>query len=78
MNWVQLTGEALRERSFVDTIETIGDQLLGKHILAFEVASVLLLFALLGAIVLVTDPRGVDTDATDDTDDAPGTSEEPA
>lgn len=78
VEWVQLTGEALRERSFVDTIETIGDQLLGKHILAFEVASVLLLFALLGAIVLVTDPRGATTEATDETDDSAGTSEEPA
>lgn len=75
--WVELTGDALRERSFIDTIETIGDQLLGKHILAFEVASVLLLFALLGAIVLVTDPRGGDDEDSDATDD-PATSEEPA
>jgi NADH:ubiquinone oxidoreductase subunit 6 (subunit J) len=75
-SWVQLTGEALRERSFVDTIETIGDQLLGKHLLAFEVASVLLLFALLGAIVLVTDPRGGDDESGDAGDDAAG--EEPA
>lgn len=58
VEWVELTGTALQERGFVDTIETIGDQLLGRHVLAFEVASVLLLFALLGAIVLVTDPRG--------------------
>lgn len=74
-SWVELTGDALAERSFVDTIEVIGQQLLGKHILAFEVASVLLLFALLGAIVLVTDPRGTDPEATDESDD---TAEEPA
>ena len=55
VQWNELTGAALRQRGFRDTIETIGDQLLGQHVLAFEVASVLLLFALLGAIVLVTD-----------------------
>ena len=76
-SWVELTGDALRERSFIDTIESIGDQLLGKHILAFEVASVLLLFALLGAIVLVTDPRGTADEDADDADDTTA-SEEPA
>lgn len=50
---VELTGEALAARSFEDTIERIGDLLLGRYVLAFEVASVLLLFALLGAITLV-------------------------
>ena len=62
VEWNQLTGSALEERAFLDTIETIGDQLIGQHVLAFEVASVLLLFALLGAIVLVTDPGGVEGD----------------
>lgn len=75
VDWVQLTGTALNDRSFTDTIEVIGQQLLGKHILAFEVASVLLLFALLGAIVLVTDPRGVNSTATTEVDD---TAEKPA
>ncbi len=62
VEWNQLTGSALEERAFLDTIETIGDQLIGQHVLAFEVASVLLLFALLGAIVLVTDPGAVEGD----------------
>jgi NADH-quinone oxidoreductase subunit J len=64
VEWNQLTGAALDERSFATTIETIGEQLLGRYVLAFEVASVLLLFALLGAIVLVTD-----RDEEDDTAD---------
>ena len=59
-DWDELTGQALSRRSFQSTIETIGDQLLGDHLLAFEVASVLLLFALLGAIVLVTGSPGGD------------------
>ena len=59
-DWDELTGQALSRRSFQSTIETIGDQLLGDHLLAFEVASVLLLFALLGAIVLVTVSPGGD------------------
>lgn len=50
---VELTGDALAARSFDDTIERIGELLLGRYVLAFEVASVLLLFALLGAITLV-------------------------
>jgi NADH:ubiquinone oxidoreductase subunit 6 (subunit J) len=67
VEWNELTGAALEERAFIDTISTIGDQLLGQHILAFEVASILLLFALLGAIVLVTDRREVEaeTDSED-------------
>ena len=75
VDWVQLTGNALNDRSFTDTIEDIGKQLLGKHILAFEVASVLLLFALLGAIVLVTDPRGTRSNTANEADE---TAEEPA
>ncbi len=50
---VELSGEALAARSFDDTIERIGQLLLGRYVLAFEVASVLLLFALLGAVTLV-------------------------
>ena len=38
---------------FDSTIGTIGQLLLGKYVLAFEIASVLLLFALVGAIMLV-------------------------
>lgn len=63
VEWNELTGTALEERAFLDTISGIGDLLLGRYILAFEVASVLLLFALLGAIVLVTDRGEVDTEA---------------
>jgi NADH:ubiquinone oxidoreductase subunit 6 (subunit J) len=52
-DWAQLSGNALAARSFPDTVATIGELLVGRYVLAFEVASVLLLFALLGAIVLV-------------------------
>ena len=57
------------------TIETIGDQLLGRYVLAFEVASVLLLFALLGAIVLVTD-RDEDDETADDESATAGATED--
>jgi len=53
VDWGELTGEGLSARSFPDTVREIGNALLGPHILAFEVASVLLLAALIGAIVLV-------------------------
>ena len=66
VQWNELTGAALEERAFVDTIETIGDQLLGRHVLAFEMASVLLLFAFLGAIVLVTDSDDEEDEADGD------------
>ena len=38
---------------FPTTVQAIGEALLGRYVLAFEVASVLLLAALIGAIVLV-------------------------
>ena len=52
-SWFELKGDVIQERDFADTIREIGNQLLGKHLLSFEVASVLLLFALIGAIILV-------------------------
>lgn len=52
-DWGQLTGDALAASSFPGTVRTIGDLLLGRYVLAFEVASLLLLFALVGAIILV-------------------------
>lgn len=51
--WGELGGAALEARSFASTAGGIGDALLGRYVLAFEVASVLLLAALIGAIVLV-------------------------
>ena len=48
-----LSGAALAGQSFATTADVIGDALLGRYVLAFEVASVLLLAALIGAIVLV-------------------------
>ena len=51
--WPELRGAALEARGFSSTVATIGELLLGRYVLAFEVASVLLLFALIGAIVLV-------------------------
>ena len=48
-----LSGAALDARSFGTTVADIGDLLLGRYLLAFEVVSVLLLTALIGAILLV-------------------------
>jgi NADH:ubiquinone oxidoreductase subunit 6 (subunit J) len=56
--WGQLTGAALAAHDFPDTVNTIGHLLVGRYVLAFELASVLLLFALLGAILLVQERRG--------------------
>jgi NADH-quinone oxidoreductase subunit J len=78
VEWNELTGAALEERAFVDTISSIGDLLLGRYILAFEVASVLLLFALLGAIVLVTDPGAVEDEEAAEGSAASGTGVEDA
>jgi NADH-quinone oxidoreductase subunit J len=52
-DWGALEGDALDSRAFATTIGEIGQALLGPYVLAFEVASVLLLAALVGAIVLV-------------------------
>lgn len=52
-DWAEHTGTALAAADFTSTVGVIGDLLLGRYVLAFEIASVLLLFALLGAIVLV-------------------------
>ena len=56
--WGQLRGAELAANDPVTTVSAIGDLLLGRYVLPFEVASVLLFFALLGAIVLVHDRRG--------------------
>ncbi len=53
VEWGALSGDALQNQSFATTVDVIGDALLGRYVLAFEVASVLLLTALIGAIVLV-------------------------
>jgi NADH-quinone oxidoreductase subunit J len=53
VDWPQLTGNALEGRDFATTVQSIGTALLEPYILAFEVASVLLLAALVGAILLV-------------------------
>ncbi len=53
VDWPELTGDALGKRDFATTVEGIGSALLEPYILAFEVASVLLLAALVGAILLV-------------------------
>ncbi len=51
--WAELKGDALAQNDPPTTVAAIGDLLLGRYVLPFEVASVLLFFALLGAIVLV-------------------------
>ena len=53
VDWAQLRGEALDAAAFGTTVGAVGDALLGRYLLAFEVVSVLLLAALIGAIVLV-------------------------
>ena len=55
--WPELRGDALAQNDPVTTVAAIGDLLLGRYVLPFEVASVLLFFALLGAIVLVHERR---------------------
>ena len=55
--WAERTGDALAATDYATTVNAIGDLLLGRYVLAFEIASVLLLFALLGAILLVQDRR---------------------
>jgi len=55
--WPELRGEALQQADPPTTVSVIGDLLLGRYVLPFEVASVLLFFALLGAIVLVHERR---------------------
>jgi len=57
-DWVEHRGADLAATDFPETIAQIGQLLLGRYVLAFEVASVLLLIALLGAIVLVHERRG--------------------
>ncbi len=53
------TDWAIAERAgFADTATEIGEALLDKYVLPFEIASVVLLVAMLGAIVLVR-PEGV-------------------
>ncbi len=56
--WGELKGDALAAADPVTTVSAIGDLLLGRYVLPFEVASILLFFALIGAIVLVHDRRG--------------------
>ena len=53
VEWDALSGRLLAERDFATTAGVIGDALVGRHVLAFEIASVLLLAALIGAILLV-------------------------
>ncbi|MEX1021775.1 MAG: NADH-quinone oxidoreductase subunit J [Dehalococcoidia bacterium] len=64
--WAEHRGAALAESDFATTVGTVGQLLLGRYVLAFEIASVLLLFAFLGAIVLVQERRRGDDDASQD------------
>ncbi|MDA1239960.1 MAG: NADH-quinone oxidoreductase subunit J [Chloroflexi bacterium] len=59
-DWAEHSGDALKAADFERTVPVIGDLLLGRYVLAFEVASVLLFIALLGAILLVQDRDGGD------------------
>lgn len=55
-------GWAIADRpGFEETASLIGESLLDKYVLPFEIASVLLLVAMLGAIVLVR-PEGAEED----------------
>ena len=51
--WPAFTGADLEAQNFTGTVRTIGAALLGGYALPFELASVLLLAALVGAIALV-------------------------
>ena len=66
----QLTDAGLDALNFSNTIDTLGHLLLGKYIIAFELASVLLLFALIGAISIVRNDESdfivVSSDVKDD------------
>ena len=53
VDWGELRGDRLDSQAFSSTVEGIGSALLGRYVLPFEIASVLLLAALIGAIVLV-------------------------
>ena len=53
VDWIELRGEDVQIGAFESTVEVIGAALLDRYVLAFEVASVLLLAALIGAIMLV-------------------------
>jgi len=61
--WAELQGDALAAADPPATTGTIGNLLLDRYVLPFEVASILLFFALLGAIVLVQERRGPREDA---------------
>ncbi|MGE3855946.1 MAG: NADH-quinone oxidoreductase subunit J [Dehalococcoidia bacterium] len=61
--WAELQGDALAAADPPTTAGTIGQLLLDRYVLPFEVASILLFFALLGAIVLVHERRGPREDA---------------
>jgi NADH-quinone oxidoreductase subunit J len=53
VDWPALDLDTLHVQSFTTTVGAIGDALLGRYVLAFELASALLLAALIGAIALV-------------------------
>jgi len=53
VDWPELRGDDLLRLDFATTVQGIGSALLEPYILAFEIASVLLLTALVGAILLV-------------------------
>ncbi|MCK9485443.1 MAG: NADH-quinone oxidoreductase subunit J [Dehalococcoidia bacterium] len=67
--WAERTGAALAESDFASTVGEVGRLLLGRYVLAFEVASVLLLIGLLGAIVLVQERRRAATQSPDEAAD---------
>lgn len=67
--WAERTGDALAATDFASTVSEVGQLLLGRYVLAFEVASVMLLVALMGAILLVQERRR--SASPDRTADAP-------
>ncbi len=59
VDWAAVAGATPAAQPIADTVSTIGRALLGRYLLAFEVASVLLLAALIGAVVLVREDEAV-------------------
>lgn len=51
--WPEFSGGELEAQNFTGTVRSIGTALMGDYVLPFELASVLLLVALIGAIALV-------------------------
>ncbi|HRU39731.1 MAG TPA: NADH-quinone oxidoreductase subunit J [Candidatus Goldiibacteriota bacterium] len=60
--WMNRIGESVAKYSKTDNAGLIGRQFLGDFVLPFEIASLILLAALIGAVVIVSKDEGKDKD----------------